>query len=137
MGTNWNEFSNDFPIDLIKTGIPISPLSYLEPVRLTKILNTNIRMNAAEAEAESPMINHPLSTNASQLVIVGGSETEEFHRQAHMYVDAFASDYRAIEMYIVPDADHFDELNILAEPTSPVFSKTLRIVRSPTELIPE
>ena len=135
MGTNWNEFSNDFPADLLKAGVPISPLSYLEPVRLTEILNTNIRMNAAEAEAESPLINHPPSTNASQLVIVGGNETEEFHRQAHMYVDAFASDDRAIEMYIVPNSDHFDELNVMAERTSPVFSKTLRILRSKTKLI--
>jgi arylformamidase len=135
MNTNWNEFSNDFPADLLKAGVPISPLSYLEPVRLTEILNTNIRMNAAEAEAESPLINHPPSTNASQLVILGGNETEGFHREAHMYVDALASDDRAIEMCIVPDADHFDELNVMAERTNPVFSKTLRILRSTTKLI--
>jgi arylformamidase len=92
-------------------------------------------MDAAEAEAESPLINHPPSTNASQLVIVGGNETEEFHRQARMYVDAFASDDRAIEMYIVPNSDHFDELNVLAERTSPVFSKTIKILRSTTKLI--
>jgi arylformamidase len=27
-------------------------------------------------------------------------------------------------MYVVPNVDHFDELNVLADPTSPFFTKT-------------
>ena len=130
MGTKWAEFSAGLPADLVTAGIPISPLSYLEPVRLTEALNAGIGMTVAEAESQSPMVNHPPSTNASQLVAVGGNETEEFHRQAQMYVDTFSSDDRSMEIYVVPDADHFDELNVLADLNSPFFSKTLDIVRS-------
>jgi arylformamidase len=85
-------------------------------------------MDAAEAESESPMINHPPCTDAPQLVVVGGDETEEFHRQANMYVDAFSTKARLIEMYEVPGVDHFDELNTLAEKSSEFFSKTISLI---------
>lgn len=124
MATHWPTFGADLPIDLVKSGIPVSPLSYLEPVRLTEALNTGIRMDASEAAAESPMTNHPPVTNAPQLVVVGGAETDEFQRQARMYVEAYATAPRRIELYVVPDVDHFDELNVLADRTSPFFEKT-------------
>jgi arylformamidase len=116
--------------DDLSWGVPISPLSLLEPVRLTEALNAGIRMDAKEAESESPMINHPPCTDAPQLVVVGGDETEEFHRQANMYVDAFTTQKRLIEMYIVPGVDHFDELNILADTDSELFAKIIKLIRS-------
>jgi len=132
MGTNWSNYATDLPIDLISAGIPVSPLSLLEPVRLTAGLNAGIRMDEAEAESQSPMINHPPVTNASQLVVVGGAETDEFHRQAQMYVDKFKSNDRAMELYVVPEVDHFDELNVLANPESPFFKKTLALLGQKT-----
>lgn len=128
MGTNWPAIGSDLPNDLVGAGIPISPLSLLEPVRRTKGLNAGIRMDAEEAEAESPMLNHPPRTNAAQLVVVGGAETDEFHRQAQMYVDAFGTDARPMELYVVPGVDHFDELNVLADPESVFFQKVAAIL---------
>lgn len=128
MATDWPALDGSLPADLIKSGIPVSPLSYLEPVRLTEALNTGIQMDAAEAEAESPMTNHPPATDAPQMVVVGGAETDEFHRQAQIYVDAFATKKRPIELYVVPDVDHFDELNVLADPDSEFFRKTLSMM---------
>jgi arylformamidase len=122
MGTDWSALGDDLSIDLIKLGIPVSPLSYLEPVRLTENLNAGIQMTQEEAERESPMTNHPPSTNAQQLVVVGGAETDEFHRQAQMYVDKFNTSTRTIELYVVPDVDHFDELNVLSNKDSPFFT---------------
>lgn len=124
MATHWPTFGGDLPVDLIQAGIPVSPLSYLEPVRLTEALNAGIRMDQSEAEAESPMTNHPPATNARQLVVVGGAETAEFHRQARMYVDIFHSSERPIDLYIVPDVDHFDELNVLVDSSSEFFKLT-------------
>ncbi len=125
MGTNWTAFGDDLPADLVKSGVPVSPLSLLEPVRLTQGLNAGIQMDAEEAVRESPMLNHPPSTNAPQIVVVGGAETDEFHRQAQMYVDAFDNDDRSIDLYVVPDVDHFDELNVLADSNSPFFQKVM------------
>lgn len=124
MATDWPAFESELPADLVKTGIPVSPLSYLEPVRLTEALNAGIQMDAAEAEAESPMTSHPPVTDAPQLVVVGGAETDEFHRQSRMYVEKYTTNARQIDFYIVPDVDHFDELNVLADPASAFFAKT-------------
>ncbi len=128
MGTDWSQYANDLPKELIVSGIPISPLSLLEPVRLTAGLNTGIRMDEAEAASESPMLNHPPATNAPQLVAVGGAETDEFHRQSQMYFEKFNTNERQIELYHVPGVDHFDELNVLADPSSPFFKKSLALM---------
>ncbi|MBX2884339.1 MAG: hypothetical protein KTR32_30585, partial [Granulosicoccus sp.] len=61
--------------------------------------------------------------------VVGGAETDEFHRQSIMYVEKFRTDERQIELYIVPDVDHFDELNVLADPQSEFFKKTMAILQ--------
>ena len=124
MATDWPAYDTRLPADLISVGIPVSPLSYLEPVRLTEALNAGIRMDETEAHAESPMTNHPPVTNASQLVVVGGRETDEFHRQAQMYVEKYRTSLRVMDLYVVPNVDHFDELNVLADPASPFFQKT-------------
>ncbi len=126
MGTAWREF--DLPADTIKAGIPVSPLSFLEPVRLTAGLNSGIRMDEEEARLQSPMLHHQPVTDSPQLVVVGGAETDEFHRQASMYVDAFGSADRLIEQYVVPDVDHFDELNVLASADSEFFQKSLALI---------
>ena len=124
MATAWSTIGADLPADLIKAGIPVSPLSYLEPVRLTEALNAGIRMDPEEADAESPMTHHPPATNAPQLVVVGGAETDEFHRQARMYVEKYETADRKMGLYVVPDVDHFDELNVLVDPSSPFFKHT-------------
>ena len=124
MATDWPAIGDDLPVDLIKAGIPVSPLSYLEPVRLTEALNAGIRMSPEEAEAQSPMTQHPPITNVPQLIVVGGAETDEFHRQARMYVEKYGSADRPIGLYIVPEVDHFDELNVLVDASSPFFKHT-------------
>ena len=124
MATDWPARNPEFPVDIIKAGIPVSPLSYLEPVRLTLALNANLQMDAEEADLESPMTNHPPFTNAPQLVVVGGAETFEFHRQSQMYVNRYTSSKRQIDMYVVPGVDHFDELNVLVDTESLFYQKT-------------
>ena len=129
MATDWPSFDSALPKDLIKSGIPVSPLSYLEPVRLTEALNAGLLMDAQEADDQSPMTKHPPITNAPQLVVVGGAETSEFHRQMNMYVNAYQSAERTIDSYIVPGVDHFDELNVLADTNSEFFKKTLALIK--------
>ncbi len=124
MATDWPRVGSDLPADLVKAGLPISPLSYLEPIRLTEALNAGIGMDAAEAEAQSPMTQHPPATNAPQLLIVGGAETAEFHRQARIYVETYKTNERSLDLYVVPGVDHFDELDVLVDPNSPVFQHT-------------
>ena len=127
MGTDWPAIDADLPAEMIQSGVPVSPLSLLEPVRLTS-LNDNVRMTSEEAAAESPMLNHPPVTDAPQLLVVGGRETAEFHRQARMYQEAFATAERKIDVYVVPNVDHFDEINVLADPKSAFFEKVMNLL---------
>ena len=43
-----------------------------------------------------------------------------------MYVEKYGTSERSIDLYFVPDVDHFDELNVLADTTSPLFNKTCK-----------
>jgi len=124
MGTDWRK--RGLPLGIVKAGIPVSPLNLLEPLRHTS-LNKAIGMDEAEARSQSPMNNPPL-TDAPQLVVCGERESSEFHRQADMYAQAFATPMRRIERYSVPGCDHFDELNVLSTGDSPFFAKSLALV---------
>ena len=133
MATDWPGFDIRLPSDLIKAGIPLSPLSYLEPVRLTASLNAGIHLTKDEALAQSPMTNHPPATNAPQLVAVGGAETDEFLRQARMYAEAYRTDQRPIELTTVPAVDHFDLLNVLVDDSSAFFSAARDLMEFQTQ----
>ena len=121
MGTEWNKISSDLPNNLILAGIPISALNLLEPIRHTT-LNDALKMDKEEAKSQSP-IYLPPRTNAQQLIVYGANETDEFHRQSNIYYEKFKSEERKIERFIVPDADHFDEMNDLSNESSKFFKK--------------
>lgn len=126
MATDWPSFDAALPADLVKGGIPVSGVFELEPLIHTS-LNEGPQMDIPEAIAESPTFIPPV-TNAPQLVVVGGAETEEFLRQSDDYVAKFKTAERRMERYDVPDADHFDELERLAEDDSVFFEKSMQLI---------
>jgi len=128
MATDWTSYDKQLPIDLIRTVLLISGVYALEPIVHTS-LNEGPKMDIAEAIAESPIFLPPM-TNAPQLVVYGGGETNEFHRQSIDYANKFRTAERAIELYEVPSADHYDELDRLAEDDSVFFEKALRLITS-------
>ena len=83
MAVDWPALDPALPGDLVKSAIPISGLYELEPLRHTSI-NDALGMDEAEAMAESPLSLRP-ATKAPQLVVVGGEEPSEWHRQADLY----------------------------------------------------
>ena len=126
MGTEWNKISSDLPNNLILAGIPISALNLLEPIRHTT-LNDALKMDKEEAKSQSP-IYLPPRTNAQQLIVYGANETDEFHRQSNIYYEKFKSEERKIERFIVPEADHFDEMNDLSNESSEFFKKMKKFI---------
>ena len=46
-----------------------------------------------------------------------------------MYVEKYASSDRPMGLYVVPDVDHFDELNVLVDPASPFFQHTCNMLQ--------
>jgi len=126
MATNWPLIDGEVPADLVRSAIPISGVFDLEPIIHTS-LNAGPQMDLDEAVSQSPLFLTPL-TDAPQLVVDGGGETDEFHRQSDAYVERFSTDKRQIERYIVPNDDHFDELHRLAEDDSAFFEKSMRLI---------
>lgn len=126
MATDWPAFDSALPYYFLRGGIPVSGLFELEPLVHTSI-NEGPQMDIEEAVKESPAFFPPL-TDAPQLVVVGGAETQEFLRQSDDYCSKFATAERAMERYDVPDADHFDELERLAEDDSVFFEKSMKLI---------
>ena len=126
MATNWPAYDKQLPIDLIRSALLISGVYELEPIVHTS-LNEGPNMDIPEAIAESPSF-IPLLTNAPQLIVYGGGETDEFHRQSIDYANKFRTAERTIELYEVPDVDHYDELDRLADDDSSFFAKALTLI---------
>lgn len=126
MATDWPAFDSALPGDLVRAALPISGIFELEPLVHTSI-NAGPRMDVAEARRESPLFMEMFS-NAPHLVIAGGDETPEFTRQSDAYCDRFRTPRRTMERHDVPGENHFGELERLAESTSEVFSRSLKLV---------
>ena len=126
MATDWPKYDKQLPAELIKSATLISGVFDLEPIVHTS-LNEGPQMDIAEAIAESPLFIPPI-TNAPLLLAYGGDETDEFHRQSKDYANKFRTSERDIEVYEVPEADHFDELDKLAEDDSIFFEKVLKLI---------
>jgi arylformamidase len=126
MATDWNTHDSALPTGLIKAGVPISGIFELEPLIHTSI-NAGPQMDLEEARRESPLFMAPV-TDAPQLVVDGGAETEEFHRQSDLYCETYRTERRRMDRYVVPDADHFDELERLSEADSEFFRRCLALI---------
>ncbi len=121
LATDWSRISTDVPAFLVKTGIPISGLYQLEPLRHTTI-NDALGMNASCAHENSPQFFQP-STAAPILVTLGGAETGQFRWQMDQFVERWEFPEVHIEAFIEPGVDHYDVINRLAESDSDIFNK--------------
>ena len=121
LATEWGRVAADVPDLLVKTGIPISGLYQLEPLRYTTI-NDALGMDATSAHENSPHFLQP-STAAPILVTLGGAETSQFHWQKDKFVEQWGSYGTTIETCIEPGVDHYDVINRLTESDSDIFVK--------------
>lgn len=123
LATDWSDRDSDLPADLVKTGIPISGLYDLEPLRHTSI-NHAARIDADAARHCSPLFLEP-RPGTPVLAVVGGRETDAFHRQTEALVQRWSDAGARTERYVEPGVDHFDVVERLADPGSTLFRKTL------------
>lgn len=92
--------------------VPISPLADLRPLMRTA-MNADLRLNAAEARAESPML-HP-APGAEVHVWVGAAERPAFLDQARWLSEAWKA-----PLTVAPGRHHFDVIEDLTRPDSPL-----------------
>jgi len=95
-------------------GVAISGIFELEPIRLN-YLNDKLRLDAAEAERNSP-IRHLPERAAPLVVTVGLGELPELIRQSEEYAAAWQARGHRGRYLPLPAHDHFSILEELAQP---------------------
>ncbi|WP_062234191.1 alpha/beta hydrolase [Aureimonas sp. N4] len=92
--------------------VPISGLHDLRPIRRTR-MNDTLRIDAAEALAQSPALLEPLHICPIHAV-VGAAELPELRRQTHFLASAWSGLGVPVEAADIPDRHHFDVIEDLA-----------------------
>jgi len=122
--TDWQEFQDGLPRDMVKSIVPISGLFDLEPIRLTS-LNKAVRMDSEMAKHNSPLFMMP-TASLSVTVVVGGEETDELRRQSLELTEAWRGKPSSIEHIVSPGHDHFSVIETMVEPDSLLTCAILR-----------
>lgn len=103
----------------IRRIVAISPLADLRPLLKTS-MNADLRLDEAEAEAESPML-HKDRRKIETLVWVGAEERPAFLDQAQWLDEAWDEATRQV----APGRHHFDVIDALEIPDSPLMKALL------------
>jgi arylformamidase len=107
------------PADLVKAACSVSGVYDLEPIRLS-YQNPILKLDEATARSMSPLAAPP-SRERPLLLAVGGRETAEFLRQQEAMAEHWRKKGRA-EAVVLPELDHFQAVDCLADPSSAVFT---------------
>ncbi|OCJ00214.1 esterase [Rhizobium sp. AC27/96] len=102
----------------IRHVLAISGLHDLRPIMKRK-MNKELRIDAAEAMAESPALLEPV-TNVRLTCWVGGAERAEFIRQNALLANIWTGLGAATEAVIEPDKHHYTVLDGLADASHPL-----------------
>jgi arylformamidase len=112
MATHWPDQGADLPAALIHSGLAISGLYTLEPLRHTSI-GEALAMDAETAERNSPAL-LPGIGDAPLTAAVGGLESAEFHRQAETLATGWRDRDGSVDILEVPGSNHFTIVEELA-----------------------
>ena len=117
MATDWGEFADGLPRDLVKGGVSVSGLFDLAPLVDTTI-NEKIGMEQQTARRNSPLFLAP-ATPAPLALYWGGDETDAFRWQSETMAEAWRGkgvDTLAAE---IPGTNHFTVLTGMDDPAHP------------------
>ena len=114
LACRWAEVHPSLPADLVKAALSISGIYELEPLRHAPFLAADLGLTVASALRSSPAWMPAPSGRLA--VVVGGDESEEFHRQAELIRENWGEKVVASE--IVAGRNHMDVLHELASPGS-------------------
>lgn len=116
--TNWREIDPKLPDNLLKSAIPSSGLFDMNSMRLTPQLNEFIRLDRAEADANSPLFLQP-AYDMPISVVVGAAETEGFLSESRGFAKAWSEKVTNLRYMEVPGAHHFSLIENMLQPGDP------------------
>ena len=122
--TDWKNLC--LPENIVRSGIALSGLYDLEPL-LQCSENERLMLDIDEVNIASPMKQNPESL-APLLLGYGVNEPPDMHRQTLQYFDTFKDKSPKMECVAIPDADHFDVVNVLSDENSDLFKRILSFI---------
>jgi arylformamidase len=117
MATDWSEFGEDLPRDLVKGGVSVSGLFDLEPL-LNTTVNIKVGMDAETARRNSPLFMEPAS-NAPLVLLWGSDETDAFRWQSETMAAAWGAKGVETVAEAISGANHFTVLTGMEDPAHP------------------
>jgi len=124
LACDWRSVAPDLPADLVKAALSISGLYDLEPLRHTPFLAADLKLTAESVQRLSPA--GFAAPSGSLVTVVGGDESEEFHRQAALIAQAW--DRTVIGTENVAQCNHMNVLHELADSNSATHRWGLRLL---------
>lgn len=114
LSCRWARLDAALPSDLVKSALAISGLFDLEPLRHAPFLQPDLRLTRADVKRLSPA-GFPAPASGRLYAVVGGDESEEFHRQNALIRSAWGEAVVPV-CEAVPGAHHLGVLGHLADP---------------------
>lgn len=108
----------------LKAVLSISGVHDLRPLLNTE-MNEILRLTPSEANEESPLLNWP-ATTAPLICLVGCDERPEFIRQSDSLAQVWAGAGLDTESLHMAGTHHFNVIDTLADPQSPLISRLLQ-----------
>ena len=118
LATDWPSFYPDLPSNLIKSGVAVSGLFDLEPMRYIP-LNDDLNLDESSARLNSPICLKP-HTDAPLAVVVGGEESDEFRRQSYDFCTKWGGRKTGITYLELPNLNHFTIIDQMKSPGNPL-----------------
>lgn len=118
-------FQRDLPKKVVRGGLAISGLYDLRDIVNVPSINTDVRLDPAQAAKVSPLA-YPPATDAPLYLAVGGKELPPFRDQQ----SALAAKWKKVVAAELPcpNDHHFSILDGLADPSSALFKGAMRMV---------
>ena len=114
LATNWKNVDPNLPDQLVPAAYGISGLYNLKPLTETSI-NKALGLDMEAAERESPLF-WPAPSRLTMDAVVGGVESDEYHKQSRRLVDVWGLEGVATRYEEIPGANHFTVIAGLSDP---------------------
>jgi len=124
LATDWTRY--DAPAGLVPAGMAISGLFDLAPMIATS-MNADFKLDEKEARRLSPLF-WPAPVGKTLDLVVGGTESSEFHRQSRTMGDTWGAAGVVTRTVMPPGANHFTVIEPLADPRSMMVKRLLELL---------
>ncbi len=129
LACRWQRVRRDLPAQLVRSGLSLSGLFDLEPLRHTPFLAGDLQLTAASARRLSPAL-FPAPRAAELVALVGGDESGEFLRQNALIGQAWGAATVPV-CKAVPGRHHFSIVEDLVTGGTVAHGQALRLLGLP------